>query len=106
MNPHTPPTQAELDEFESSHYFPAIRSHLARLTKEVEELRKDKERLNWLERLAKSSLTGVTLDWVKHAENGRVVESGYRVLARFFQSERKPDVRQAINSAMQQKGEE
>ena len=57
----------------------------------------DTERLDWLEKTAKKSLTGISFDWVPSVDGER---SGFRYMRKFFIGEAKTDIRQAIDTAM------
>lgn len=63
----------------------------------------DAARLDLLEEKAKSH-TGVSIDYAKYVEDGRVLEKGFRVMWFHNLGERKPTIREAIDSAM--KGEQ
>ncbi len=60
----------------------------------------DKERIDWLEDEAVISRTGVTLDHMKHAEDGCVLEKGYRLMRYHKIFEARTDLRLAIDTAM------
>jgi len=63
-------------------------------------LRQDAELLDALEDEVKSrGLFGVSLDYTSHAEDGLIVEKGYRVLMRKFLGPRKTTLRDAISAA-------
>lgn len=71
------------------------------LREEVNGLRKDAERLDFLETTAKESRTGVSVDYAKYAEGGMVLERGYRVMRHHKLCDRLPTIRQAIDAARQ-----
>ena len=54
--------------------------------------------MRWLEAQAKQSPSGVTLDWCRFAEDGRVVEHGYRVSRHHLLGDRCATLREAIES--------
>lgn len=79
-----------------------LNTMVALLEADKAELARDEARLDWLEFQTKASpQTGTSFDWCKHVEDGRVLEHGYRFMRRFFLGERKPSIREAIDSAMQ-----
>lgn len=59
----------------------------------------DAARLDWLEEQAKQSPTGISFDYVRHAEDGQVLEKGWRFMRRHFLGERKSNLRAAIDAA-------
>ena len=59
----------------------------------------DAARLDWLEEQAKQSPTGISFDYVLHAEDGQVLEKGWRFMRRHFLGERKSNLRAAIDAA-------
>ena len=61
--------------------------------------RYDAELLDWIEEQARKSPTGISFDWVRHAEEGAVLEQGYRFMRRHFLGERKATLRAAIQAA-------
>lgn len=63
----------------------------------VRAARADTERLNFLERSAKQSRTGVSLDWIPSIEGER---SGYRYMRHHSIGEPRNDARTAIDIAM------
>lgn len=67
----------------------------------IAELEKDAARLDFIERMAKQSRTGVGIDWVRHVEDGFVTDHGYRVMWHHTLNYRKRDMRSAIDAAMQ-----
>lgn len=71
---------------------------------EVEKLRRDAERLDWLEERCKASRTGVSFVYSKHSEGGYVTEKGYRFMKFNHLGEPKTSIRAAIDAA--RKGEE
>lgn len=75
------------------------------LLAEVEGLRADKARLDWLEKQAKESSTGISFDWCRYSEEGQVLDHGFRFMRRYFLGDRKPDIRAAIDAA-RARGEE
>lgn len=70
---------------------------------EVQALRKDAERLDWIQEQAKESRSGVGFDWrPAYAEGGRVIEmKGWRFMRHHFLGDRKPNIREAIDAAME-----
>ena len=75
-------------------------AELVELRAENEALRNDSERIDFIERKARESYTGVSFDWTNLASEGRVVEKGYRMLWRHTINERRKDIRAAIDDAM------
>lgn len=75
------------------------------LMAECEKLRKDAERIEWLEEQTKKSRTGISFDYHRHVEDGYVIEHGYRFMRRHFASGFKDSLRKAIDSAMQEGNE-
>lgn len=59
----------------------------------------DAARLDWLEEQAKQSPTGISFDYVRHAEDGQVLEKGWRFMRRHFLGECKSNLRAAIDAA-------
>ncbi len=57
----------------------------------------DAERLDWLERMAKQSPTGISFDWVPSVEGE---PSGFRFMRRRFIGDAKRDIRGAIDAAI------
>jgi hypothetical protein len=57
----------------------------------------DAERLDWLEKRARKSPTGISFDYVPSVEGER---SGWRYMHRHFISEQKSSLRDAIDGAM------
>jgi hypothetical protein len=84
---------ALLDELEDSHKAYEL------LFKENAELRKDAERLDWVESQALMSRTGVSFDYVRLVEDGLVVEKGFRVMQHRHTGGRTTSIRSAIDSA-------
>lgn len=72
------------------------------LQAECEKLRKDAERIEWLEDQTKKSRTGISFDYHRYAEDGYVVDHGYRFMRRHFVSGFKDSLRTAIDAAMQE----
>lgn len=70
------------------------------LVQRIEELEacEDTARLEWLEAQAKESRTGVSFDYQKYVEEGRVVEKGIRFMRFHFLGERYASIRGAIDS--------
>lgn len=66
---------------------------------EYDNLMADKDRIDWLEDETAISRTGVTLSHRKHAEDGCVLEKGYRLMRYHKVFEARPDLRAAIDSA-------
>ena len=73
---------------------------IERLQAECEGLRKDAERIEWLEAQTKKSYTGISFDYHRHVEDGYVVDHGYRFMRRHFASGFKDSLRKAIDAAM------
>lgn len=69
-----------------------------RLTEQVAELRKDHERLNWLEEQAKKSRTGISFDYCLDVEDGHVIEKGFRFMRRHHLGERHNGIRESIDA--------
>lgn len=65
-------------------------------------LEKETERLNWLENEAKVSRTGITLGYVNHAEDGQVLDKGYRLMRFHEIFETRNTLRDAIDAAMEE----
>ena len=59
----------------------------------------DKERLDFIEKAARRSLTGVSFDWVPAVEGE---PSGYRAMTRHNIREPKKSLRDAIDQAMKE----
>ena len=57
----------------------------------------DKERLDFLERMARKSRTGISLDWIPSVDSER---SGFRFMRHHHVGEPCDDVRKAIDRAM------
>ena len=68
------------------------------LVQRIEALEADCARLDWIEAEAKVSNTGVSFDYVRHTEDGLVVEQGIRFMRFHFLGERQPTIRKAIDS--------
>ena len=79
-------------------------AELATLKAENESLKRDAERLDWMERKSEESRSGVTFQRVRYAEDGNVVESGYRVMSFHNIGELHQTLRVAIDAAMAQGG--
>ena len=67
---------------------------------ECEKLRKDAERLDWLEEQTRQSWTGVSFDHRRHVEDGYVLENGYRFMRRHYRTDFSPSIRAAIDATM------
>lgn len=65
----------------------------------IRAVAKDAERLDWLQEQAMESRNGASFDYAKHAEDGVVLERGFRFMRRFYLGDRKPSLREAIDSA-------
>lgn len=78
-----------------------LQQEVKRLQSRLEELEMDAARLDYLEKVAKYSRSGVSVDWAKYSEDGYVLERGYRVMSYHTLYERKPSIRLAIDAAMQ-----
>lgn len=78
-----------------------LEGELGALQAECEELRKDAERIDWLEEQTKKSYTGISFDYHRHVEDGYVVDHGYRFMRRHFASGFKDSLRKAIDAAME-----
>lgn len=76
-------------------------SHIDAQQARIAELEQDAARLDFIERMAKQSRTGVGIDWVRHVEDGFVTDHGYRVMWHHTLNDRKRDMRSAIDAAMQ-----
>lgn len=72
--------------------------NLEELQKENAALKKDKERLDWLEQEAKKSCTGISFDYVRLVEEGYVTEKGYRFMRHHLLGPREDDIRKAIDA--------
>jgi hypothetical protein len=59
----------------------------------------DAKRLDWLEKRARKSPTGISFDWVPACDDER---SGWRYMHRHFISEQKSSLRNAIDGAMKE----
>ena len=59
----------------------------------------DKERLDFLEGIAKSSQTGISFDWVPSVEGER---SGFRFMRRHFIGPAKTTLRDAIDAVIKE----
>lgn len=70
------------------------------LRAENEVLRNDSERIDFIERKARESYTGVSFVWANIVSDGQVVEKGYRMLWRHTINECRKDLRAAIDDAM------
>ena len=77
-----------------------ITKELAEERKKVKELTKDLERLDWLEKQARSSLTGISFDYVPSCDGE---PSGWRFMRRHLISNQKKSLREAIDSVRCQK---
>ena len=62
----------------------------------------DAERLDFLEKAAKASRTGISFDWIPSVEGE---PSGFRFMRRFFISEAKTNIRKAIDAAAAQEAQ-
>jgi hypothetical protein len=60
----------------------------------------DEERLNWLEREARRSRTGISFDWIPPIEDE---PRGFRFMRRFFIGAAQNTLRGAIDAAMREK---
>lgn len=69
------------------------------LPEENAALKKDKERLDWLEQEVKKSYTGISFDYVRLVEEGHVAEKGYRFMRHHFLGPRVANIREAIDAA-------
>lgn len=69
----------------------------ARLSTEVETLKADAERIDWIASEAKSSYTGVSVGFTKYSEDGQVQEHGFRVMSHHRIGEFIPDIRKSID---------
>lgn len=78
------------------------RKELEALRDECGKLRKDAERIEWLEDQTKKSRTGISFDYHRYVEDGYVVDHGYRFMRRHFVSGFKDSLRKAIDAAMQE----
>ena len=67
---------------------------------EADALRKDVERLDFIERKSRESYTGISFDWTKYVDDGQVVEVGYRMAWRHTLNGRCKTLRAAIDAAM------
>lgn len=76
-------------------------AHIDAQQARIAELEKDSVRLDFIERMAKQSRTGVGIDFVRHVEDGFVTDHGYRVMWHHTLNDRKRDMRSAIDAAMQ-----
>lgn len=73
---------------------------IAAYQQRIAALEEDKRRLDWLEIQAKQSKTGISFDWCRYAEEGQVLEHGFRFMRRHFLGERKLTLRAAIDAAL------
>lgn len=69
------------------------------LSAQLASAREDSAMLDWLERQAKDSYTGISFDWCRHAKEGQIVEHGFRFMRLHFLGERATTLRQAIRLA-------
>jgi hypothetical protein len=56
----------------------------------------DAEMIDWLEKQARKSPTGISFDWIPNVEGER---SGFRFMRRHFIGEQKQSLRDAIHAA-------
>lgn len=61
----------------------------------------DTDLLDWLEREAQASPTGVSIDYARYVEGGQVLEKGYRFMRQHYLGPRADTVRQAIELVRQ-----
>ena len=73
------------------------------MTNMREALARDAERLEWLEREARKSRTGISFDWVPTCEGE---PSGFRFMRRHFIAEPAKTLRDAIDRVMSAEGGE
>ena len=73
------------------------------MTNMREALARDAERLEWLEREARKSRTGISFDWVPTCEGE---PSGFRFMRRHFIGEPAKTLRDAIDRVMSAEGGE
>lgn len=59
----------------------------------------DSELLDWLEQETKKSPTGISFDWCHYAEEGQVLEHGFRFMRQHFLGDRAKSLREAIKLA-------
>lgn len=62
----------------------------------------DTEIVDWLEKQARQSLTGISFDWIPSVEGER---SGFRFMRRHFIGEQKQTLRGAIREAARIRGD-
>lgn len=77
-----------------------LKEQLATVTAERDELKADATRLDYIEQLAESSRSGVTIDYAKYVEDGRVLERGYRISWFHHLGDREKTLRKAIDTAI------
>lgn len=62
---------------------------------------RDAERLDWLEKkVVSKGMHGLSFDFVRHVEDGQVLERGVRIMWRHHLGERHPTIRAAIDEAL------
>lgn len=75
-------------------------AEIQRLTAELEAARKDAERIDCLEQIVRSKgLNGISIDYCRLVEDGRVEERGYRIAWRRNLLDRMTCLRDAIDAA-------
>ena len=77
---------------------------IEQLEAERDELKADATRLNYIEQLAERSRSGVTIDYAKYVEDGRVLERGYRISWFHHLGDREKTLRKAIDTAIAKGG--
>lgn len=65
--------------------------------KSMDKGSEDTDRLDWLEEQTKESYTGISLDYAKIAEGGRVQEKGFRFMRHHLIASRRDTLRDAID---------
>lgn len=81
----------------------AIRAIAAAQQAEPVRQMDDSQRLDWIEQKARESRTGVSFDFIRYREDGRVIEHGYRVMWHHHFGQRFRTLREAIDSAREVK---
>lgn len=77
-----------------------LHSDYSALESRLSELEKDAARLDSLEDIICASRTGVTIERVRYAEDGYVVESGFRAMKFHAVTELKSTIREAIDELL------
>ena len=78
----------------------ALKAAKAMQQAETERADADAARLDFVEKMARQSQTGVSFDWCRHVYDGMVLERGYRVMWHRKLNDRADNIRDAIDQAM------